>query len=263
VTATEGKVRETHFVQWLQRGLDVIRAFDAAHPSMTLSETARATGLARAAARRFLLTLVDLGYVRVEDRRFRLTPRVLELGRVYLSGLSLPEIAQPHMRAFVEEVRESSSLSVLDDDHVVYGGRVQAKRIMSGSISLGTRFPAYATSMGRVLLAAEPAERLAAYLATAELRPLTERTARSREKLEKEIDRVRTQGWAMVDQELEEGVRSVAVPVHDASGRVAAALNVSGHASRWTLEDLEQQLLPKLLETAANVDRDVRASGTG
>ena len=155
------EARETDFVQSFQRGLAVIRAFDADNPALTLSEVARATGLARAAARRFLLTLVELGYMRVEDRRFTLTPSVLELGHAYLSSLTLPEIALPYMRDFVSEVRESSSLCVLDEHHIVYVARVPANRIMSVSISVGTRFPAFATSTGRVLLAGQSDEWLA------------------------------------------------------------------------------------------------------
>jgi len=251
--------READFVQSLQRGLAVIRAFDAASPALTLSEVARATGLARAAARRFLLTLVDLGYMRVEDRRFTLTPRVLELGHAYLSSLTLPDIALPYMRDFVAAIRESSSLCVLDGDHIVYVARVPANRIMSVSISVGTRFPAFATSLGRVLLAGQTDEWLAGYLASAELTPITARTIADPKQLAAELDRVRRQGWAMVDQELEEGVRSLAAPIHDAAGKVAAAINVSVHASRWSLESMREQLLPPLLETAASVDRDAHA----
>jgi IclR family pca regulon transcriptional regulator len=250
--------RETDFVQSFQRGLAVIRAFDADHPALTLSEVARATGLARAAARRFLLTLVELGYMRVEDRRFALTPRVLELGHAYLSSLTLPEIALPYMRDFVSEIRESSSLVVLDEHHIVYVARVPANRIMSVSISVGTRFPAFATSTGRILLAGQSDEWLQTYLKTAELRPITPRTISTPERLEAELDRVRKQGWVMLDQELEEGVRSLAAPIHDTAGRVAAAINVSVHASRWSLEALKEQLLPRLLETATAIDRSVR-----
>ena len=252
--------RETDFVQSLQRGLAVMRAFDADNPALTLSEVARSTGLARAAARRFLLTLVDLGYMRVEDRRFRLTPRVLELGHAYLSSLTLPEIALPFMRDFVAEVRESSSLCVLDGDQIVYVARVPAKRIMSIAISVGTRFPAFATSLGRVLIAGQSDDWIDTYLATVELTPMTARTITDPEQLRVEIERIRRQGWAMVDQELEEGVRSLAAPIHDASGRVAAAMNVSMHASRWSLEAAREQLLPKLLETAAAIDRDASAA---
>ncbi len=266
MTGTAGEIapavaeaREPDFVQSLQRGLAVIRAFDAENPSLTLSEVARATGLARAAARRFLLTLVELGYMRVEDRRFTLTPRVLELGHAYLSSLTLPEIALPHLRDLVSEIRESSSLCVLDEDQIVYVARVPAKRIMSVSISVGTRFPAFATSLGRVLLAGQSDEWLSAYLATTELPSITPRTISTPERLSTEIERVRKQGWAMVDQELEEGVRSLAAPIRDASGRVVAAINVSVHASRWSLEAVRAQLLPKLLETAAAIDRNARA----
>ena len=252
--------RETDFVQSLQRGLAVIRAFDAENPALTLSEVARATGLARAAARRFLLTLVDLGYMRVEDRRFTLTPRVLELGHAYLSSLTLPDIALPYMRDFVAAIRESSSLCVLDEDQIVYVARVPAKRIMSVSISVGTRFPAFATSLGRVLLAGQTDEWLAAYLSSVDLTPMTPRTIARPAQLVAEIERVRRQGWAMVDQELEEGVRSLATPIHDAAGKVAAAINVSVHASRWSLDAVREQLLPRLLETAAAIDRDAQAS---
>lgn len=252
--AAEG--RETDFVQSLQRGLAVIRAFDAENPALTLSEVARATGLARAAARRFLLTLVELGYMRIEDRRFMLTSRVLELGHAYLSSLTLPEIALPFMRDFVAEVRESSSLCVLEDHQIVYVARVPAKRIMAVAISVGTRFPAFATSLGRVLLAGQSDEWIENYLAVAELTPITERTITDSAQLRAEIKRVRRQGWAMVDQELEEGVRSLAAPIHDASGQVVAAMNVSVHASRWSLEAVREQLLPLLLETAAAIDRN-------
>jgi IclR family pca regulon transcriptional regulator len=252
--------RDTAFVQSLQRGLAVIRAFDADHPALTLSEVARATGLARAAARRFLLTLVELGYMRIDDRRFRLTPRVLELGHAYLSSLTLPDVALPHLRDFVAEVRESSSLCVLDEDEIVYVARVPAKRIMSVSISVGTRFPAYATSLGRVLMAGQDDEWLADFLARASLEPITAQTISDPKKLGAEISRVRRQGWAMVDQELEEGLRSLAAPIHDSTGGVVAAINVSAHASRWSVDAMLEQLLPRLLEVAAAIDRDARAT---
>ena len=250
-------------MQSLQRGLAVIRAFDAEHPALTLSEVARATGLARAAARRFLFTLVALGYMRVVDRRFALTPRVLELGHAYLSSLTLPEIAMPYLRDFVAETRESSSLCVLDEDQIVYVARVPAKRIMSVTISVGTRFPAYATSLGRVLIGGQTDDWLDDYLTTAALESITPRTTTEPTALRAEIDRVRRQGWAMVDQELEEGVRSLAAPIHDATGEVVAAINVSAHASRWSLEAMEEQLLARLLATAATIERDAHAAAAG
>ena len=258
--AKAGDARDAGFVQSLQRGLAVIRAFDAEHPELTLSDVARSTGLPRAAARRFLLTLVELGYVRVNDRRFRLTPRVLDLGHAYLSSLTLPEIALPSMRDLVAEIRESSSLCVLDGHHVVYVARVPADRIMSVSISVGTRFPAFATSLGRVLLAGQPQAWLDDYLERADLAPLTQRTVTTRDGLAAEIGRVREQGWAIVDQELEEGVRSLAAPIRDARGEVVAAINMSVHASRWTLEQVRERLLPPLLVTASLIDRDARSA---
>ena len=151
--------RAPHFVQSLERGLAVIRAFDEHNPELTLSDVARSTGLTRAAARRFLLTLADLGYVRTDGRWFTLSPRILELGYAYLSSLSLTEVAEPHLERLVAEVHESSSVSVLDREDIVYVARVPTARIMAVSINVGTRFPAYATSMGRVLLSRLPGRR--------------------------------------------------------------------------------------------------------
>src|SRR3954465_12536380 len=179
--------RGSYFVQSLERGLAVIRAFDAEHPELTLSDVARATGLTRAAARRFLLTLTDLGYVRTDGRQFSLSPRVLELGYAYLSSLSLPEVAEPHLEALVAEVRESSSVSVLDGEDIVYVARVPVSRIMTVAINVGTRFPAYATSMGRVMLAGKPAAELDEYLATVRLDRLSSHTITSTHALRAEL----------------------------------------------------------------------------
>ncbi|HZU59275.1 MAG TPA: IclR family transcriptional regulator [Actinocrinis sp.] len=248
------------FVQSLDRGLAVIRAFDAEHPELTLSEVARATGLTRAAARRFLLTLVELGYVRTDGRLFALRPKILELGYAYLSSLSLPEIALPHLEQLVERVHESSSVSVLDGDEVVYVARVPTKRIMTVSISVGTRFPAYATSMGRVLLAWHSAEWLDGYLASASLRALTEHTLADPESLRAELAAVRERGWAMADQELEEGLRSVAAPIRDQSGRVVAAINVATNVSRTGTDELVDRIVPQLLATAGLIEQDLARS---
>ncbi|HEX6500634.1 MAG TPA: IclR family transcriptional regulator [Micromonosporaceae bacterium] len=253
-----GEPTRVEFVQSLERGLAVIKAFDATHPQLTLSEVARATGLTRAAARRFLLTLVELGYVRTDGRLFSLRPRILDLGYAYLSSLSLPEIAQPHMEELVARVHESCSVSVLDGDEVVYVARVPTHRIMTVAISVGTRFPAYATSMGRVLLAAQPEEWLDKYLAQTEFRPITRRTVTDPEKLRATLARIRAQGFALVDQELEEGLRSMAVPLRDADGAVVAAMNVSAHASRGSSEAIRKELLPALLEAARLIEEDLR-----
>jgi IclR family pca regulon transcriptional regulator len=250
-----------YFVQSLDRGLAVIRALNVPGRGQTLSDVSRATGLPRAAARRFLLTLAALGYVRSEDRRFSLTPRVLELGYAYLSSLSLPEIAQPHLRELVGRVDESCSMSVLDGADVVYVAREPTRRIMTVAISIGTRFPAFATSMGRVLLAELPDGELVALVGSAPLPALTSRTLTDVQRLERELARVRRQGWALVDQELEDGLRSIAAPVRDASGRALAAVNVSTHASRTTLDTLRTELLPELLRTVDAIGRDLTAGG--
>jgi IclR family pca regulon transcriptional regulator len=197
--------------------------------------------------------------VRGDGRLFALTPRVLDLGYAYLSSLSLPEIAEPHLQDLAATVHESSSMSVLDGDEIVYVARVPTKRIMTVAISVGTRFPAYATSMGRVLLAGLEPRALGERLGGAQLPSLTPSTLTDPMAISAEVERVRRQGWAIVDQELEQGLRAVAAPIRDASGRVVAAVNVSAHASRTTLEDLRRVLLPPLLETAAAIARDVCA----
>ena len=248
------------FVQSLDRGLAVIRAFDAERPELTLSEVARTTGLTRAAARRFLLTLVELGYVRTDGRLFALRPKILELGYAYLSSLSLPEIAMPHLEQLVERVHESSSVSVLDGDEVVYVARVPTKRIMTVSISVGTRFPAYATSMGRVMLAWRSPDWLDGYLASAKLRTLTPHTIADPKALLAEFAAVRERGWALVDQELEEGLRSVAAPIRDPSGQVVAAINVATNASRHRPEELVERIVPGLLITAGLIEQDLALS---
>ncbi|MEU5317449.1 IclR family transcriptional regulator C-terminal domain-containing protein [Streptomyces sp. NPDC021056] len=256
--------RAPHFVRSFERGLAVIRAFDAEHPVLTLAEVARTCGLTRAAARRFLLTLVDLGYVHADGRAFRLTPRVLELGYSYLAGFSLAQIAEPHLEQLVDRTRESSSLCVLDGDDIVYVARVPARRIMTAAITVGTRFPAYVTSVGRVILAHLPDEERESRLARADLRPLTPRTITDPDRLRAELEKVRARGYAVVDQELEEGLRSVAAPVRDRGGEVVAAVNIPVHASRNTVASVRRDLLPHLLDTVAAIERDLRmATGRG
>jgi IclR family pca regulon transcriptional regulator len=253
------RAHSRQFVQSLERGLEVIRALSLPGPGRTLSDVARDTGLTRASARRFLLTLEELGYVRSDDRRFVLTPRVLELGYAFLSSFTLPQIAQPHLRELVERVHESSSVSVLDGAEIVYVAREPTQRIMTVAISVGTRFPAYATSMGRVLLSGLADPELDEFLNTAELRSLTGATVTDRAQLRKIIDRVGRQGWALVDQELEDGLRSVAVPIRNGSNHVVAAMNLSTHASRRTAAAIREELLPPLREAAGRIERDLQA----
>lgn len=222
------------FVQSFARGLAVIRAFDAVHPELSLAEVARRAEVPRAAARRFLRTLEVLGYVHSDGKTFRLTPRVLELGFAYLSALTLPEIAQPHLERLSHELDESVSAAVLDGSEIVYVARVATRRIMSVGITIGTRFPAAQTSMGRVLLAAsDPGH----------------------------APEVRDAGWALVDQELEPGLRAIAAPVRDRSGEVVAAVNVSTSAARTSLEQLREVYLPALLRTTAAIERELHAPG--
>jgi IclR family transcriptional regulator, pca regulon regulatory protein len=248
-------------VQSLDRGLAVIRAFGPDRERLSLSEVARATGLTRAAARRFLLTLVKLGYVRSDGREFSLRPRVLELGYAYLSGLTLPEVAAPHMEELVSRLHESSSISVLDGLHIVYVVRVPTKRIMTVAISVGTRFPAYATSMGRVLLAAMSAEDLERYLAEVTFESFTKATVTDPARLRAILNDVARQGYAIVDQELEEGLRAVAAPIRGAADVGTAAINVSAHASRVSMAALRADILPVLLETAGQIEADLQAQG--
>lgn len=254
-----GEVRErgAHYVQSLARGLAVITAFGAARPELALSDVAKATGLTRAAARRFLLTLVDLGYMSFDGKLFRLTPRVLDLGYAYISGLSLPGIAGPHLEALVKRTGESSSMSVLDGQEIVYVARVPTARIMTVAINVGTRFPAYATSMGRAMLAQLGDGELAQCLAGSRFEPLTGKTVTSLAELRARLDEVRTQGYALVDQELEPGLRSIAVPVRDRHGKVVAAVNVSSHVSRMTKDRARRDFLPPLQEAVAAIQADL------
>jgi IclR family pca regulon transcriptional regulator len=244
------------YVQSLARGLAVIRAFGPETPVLTLADVARATGLTRATARRFLLTLEHLGYVQSSQRDFRLTPRVLELGFSYLSALSLPEVAQPHLEELSRVVNESTSAALLDGGSIVYVARVPTRRIMSVSITIGTRFPAAATSLGRVLLAALPDDEVDNRLSQLSLEPLTEHTLTDPTSLKEELMRVRKQGWSLVDQELEMGIRSLAAPLKK-NGEVVAAINVSTVAGSSSRKDTVQRFLEPLLSVAEKISGEL------
>ncbi|MGI5229771.1 IclR family transcriptional regulator domain-containing protein [Actinoallomurus sp. CA-142502] len=249
------------FVASFARGLGVITALGVPRAGLPLTAVADATGLARATARRSLITLAHLGYVVAQDGLFRLTPRVLDLGFPCLSALTLPEIAQPHLATLVARVRDSASMAVLVGDDIQYVARVPTVRIMSVDITLGTRFPAHATSMGRVLLAGLPPGERGERLRRADLRPLTSRTVTSPVRLEAILGRADRDGYALVEEELEEGLRSVAVPVRDLDRRVVAAINVSMHAGRITAEQARESVLPPLRDTAARIERDLHVAG--
>lgn len=250
--------RNADFVASLERGLSVIRAFDADHPSLSLSDVARSTGLSRASARRFLHTLVDLEYVRSDGRLFSLRPQILELGYAYLSSVTLPEVAQPHLQALSDEVHESSSVCVLEPPDVIYIARASVRRIVRISINVGTRYPAFATSMGRVLLADKPDEWIQEYLTRTAMEPLTPLTITDAERLRTVLAQAREDGFAIVDQEIEVGLRSIAVPIHDPSGAVVAAMNIPTAAASWTSDQLRSDLLPALRRTAERIEADLR-----
>ncbi|MEU0032707.1 IclR family transcriptional regulator C-terminal domain-containing protein [Streptomyces sp. NPDC006333] len=243
------------FIESLARGLTVITAFGEGRSELTLTDVAQATGLARATARRALITLEHLGYVTTHARVFRLTPRVLGLGFPPLSRTSLAEIAAPHLTGLSERLRESVSLAVLTGDEIQYTARITTSRILSVHITVGTRLPAYATSLGRVMLADLPEPPLS------ELRPLTPRTITDPGRLKAVLDRVRDEGYALVDEELEQGLRSIAVPVRERGGRVVAAVNVAMHSSRRTTAQCVDEVLPELLATAGSIEADLRVAG--
>lgn len=247
------------FVQALARGLDVITAFDRDHGSMTLSAVAERAGLSRATARRLLKTLAELGYVRFDGKEFTLTPSVLRLGTAYLSGLGLPEVAQPHLERLSAVLNESTSAAVLDGTEIVYVARVATRRLMNVGITVGTRFPAYATSMGRVLLAALDENQLTTYFSEADLRPLTPFTRHDESGIREAVEQARAQGWAEVDQELEIGLRSLAAPVTGAGQATVAAVNVSTTAGGARADTNSR--LAALVETAAAVSADATSAG--
>jgi IclR family transcriptional regulator, pca regulon regulatory protein len=248
-------------LQSLERGLAVLQVFSNEHPQLTLSDVARSAGTTRATARRILHTLVALGYVRAEGRLFSLTPRVLSLGWAYLSSLNLWDIAQPFMEDLVARTSESCSASTLDLPDIVYVARVPTRRIMTVGLSIGSRLPAHATSMGRVLLADLGEAELEAFLSSGPFDARTDRTQSEPEELRTAIRRVREQGWAMVDQELELGLRSIAAPVRGADGRAIAALNLAAAAPRVGLDELRGHFLPLLLETAEQVSTAFARTG--
>src|SRR5262245_53961297 len=245
----------TEFVRALAKGLAVIEAFDGQAPSMTLSEVARKIGLPRGTARRLLHTLVELGYVGFDGKLFSLKPRVLNLGFAYLYSHNLWQLAQPYMVEVVEKLHESCSIAVLDGVDIVYVARVPtSERIMSINLGVGTRLPAFHTSMGRAMLAYRSLTELQALLKRiAPVRQYTHKTLTDARELIAELEQVKKQGWAMVDQELEVGLRSLAVPIFDFAGCAIAAINIGTQASRWTVSALQKDALPALRNAAQAV----------
>jgi IclR family transcriptional regulator, pca regulon regulatory protein len=247
------------FVEALARGLDVLTCFDDRHPRMTLTEIAEAARLPRPTARRLLLTLAELGFVRMEDGQFTLTPKVLALGMAYVGSLGLWDVARPHLEALVAQTGESSSMAQLDGSDIVYVARVSVPKIITLRVVIGTRFPALQTSQGKVLLAALDPGALAATLAEPSrsgLPPAPSAPPRDRAAIENELRAVRARGWALADEELAPGIRSVAVPVRDGCGEVRAAMNVTVHAAETSLATLVDDHLPRLIRAAGEVSAD-------
>ncbi|MBG1252654.1 IclR family transcriptional regulator [Burkholderia pseudomallei] len=249
------------YVQSFARGLAVIRAFDAEHPEQTLTEVASATGLTRAGARRILLTLQTLGYVEADGRLFRLTPKILDLGFAYLTSMPFWNLAEPVMEQLSARIHESCSAAVLDRTEIVYVLRVPTHKIMTINLSIGSRLPAYCTSMGRVLLSSLDAAALDDTLAQSTLRAYTPRTLTDPAALKDEIANVRSQGWAIVDQELEAGLISLSAPIRNRRGQVIAAMNISGNAQRHTAKQMVKAFLDPLLEASQTVSQLVARRG--
>jgi len=244
------------FIEALARGLDVIRAFRPGRPVMTLTSVAAAAGLARPTARRMLLTLQELGYVRAADGGFELTPRVLDLGMSYVLSKGLWAVARPHMEALVAQTDESSSIAQLDGSDIVYVARVAVPKIIALAVTIGTRFPAMQTSLGKVLLAALPPGQADRVLEEPSRSGIVARWDPDATERAAELRDVRARGWSLTDQQLALGIRSVAAPLRDGSGQVIAALNVTVHAAETPVDMLTGQYLPLLLQTAGAISAD-------
>jgi len=244
------------FVEAIARGLDVIRAFGPRQPVMSLAAVAAAASLPRPTARRILLTLEELGYVRAAGGGFELTPRVLDLGMSYVLSRGLWEIARPHMEGLVARTRESSSVAQLDGSDIVYVARVAVPRIVTLAVTIGTRFPAMQTSLGKVLLAALPPGEAERILAEPTRSGITARWQPDAEERAAALREVRARGWALTDEQLALGIRSVAAPLRDGDGRVIAALNVTVHAAETPIEVLTGEYLPLLLQAAGAISAD-------
>jgi IclR family transcriptional regulator, pca regulon regulatory protein len=251
------------FVQSLERGLAMLHAFDAEHARLTLREAAEATGFSRPAARRLLLTLEALGYISSDGSTYQLTSRVLTLGYGYIASRSIHEVAERHLERFSASIGESSSLSMLDETDVVFVVRVPTHRIMNYKLSVGARLPAYVSAHGRVLLANISDEALDRYFRQAKLLRFNSRTCTSEVQLRAALAKVRSQGWAMIDQEFETNVRAIGAPVRDAAGLVVAAIGCSCHAGRVSIDQLSEEFLPCLRETAAAITADLGGSPEG
>lgn len=247
------------YVQSFARGLEVIRSFSAAAPRQTLTEVAGRTGLTRAGARRILLTLQTLGYVESDGKLFALTPRILDLGFAYLSSMPMWNVAEPLMETLVEQVKESCSAAVLEGSDIVYVLRVSTRKIMRNSLGIGSRLPAYCTSMGRMLLAGLPDAQVMELLRAQSLEARTRHTLTDPEAVLAKVQQARKQGWCLVNQELEEGLVSMAAPIANRAGRTVAALNISGQVNRTSPRQMQDAMLAPLRDAAREISRSLLA----
>jgi len=245
------------YVQSLERGLTVLKSLGT-NAGLSLTEVAQTTAMTRAAARRFLLTLEALGYVGKSEGSFYLLPKTLELGYSYLASQSLAQVAQPHLQRLANQIGESCSVLEYAGGAIVYIARVTVNRLVGANLSVGSTLPAYCTSAGRVLLAAQPEAALAAYLRNTTFDKLTPKTIVDAARLRREIDRARRDGWYLINEELEIGARALAVPLHNAAGRIVAAINVSCYAGRITAERMRSAFLPEMLKAAQSIEAEMR-----
>lgn len=250
------------FIEALARGLDLIRAFDAREPVLTMSELAERTALARPTVRRILLTLEEVGYVRSVRSGWSLTPRVIELGMAYVHSMGLWDIARPHMEALVARTGESSSIAQLDGSDIIYIARVPVPKLIALAVTIGTRFPATSTSLGKVLLSALPEDDVAAVIAEPSRSGVSVRYAPPLPELLAELREVRARGWCLTDEALAAGVRSIAAPLRNGDGDVVAALNVTVHAAETSVETLVTEHLPALIATASEISADFARRGS-
>ncbi len=255
----EPETSDRDFVNSFARGLEVIRVFSRHRPKMTLSEVAQATDMTRATVRRFLLTLVREGYCENDGKYFSLLPKVLELGYSVLSSMDLWDVAQPIMNELAELLQESCFAAILDGDSVIYVARASSNRFVNVGITIGSRVPAHCVSTGRVLLAALPDAQLHGVLSGANFPKFTPNTVTSKVKLRGLIEEARLQGWSVVDQELEVGLRSLSVPIRDRCGAVVAALNVCCPSMRITPEDMRTRVLLAVMEASNRITRAMQA----
>ena len=260
-TKRSGTAHNTDFVESLARGIDVIKAFTPGRMQLTVSDVAKITSLARPTARRLLLTLETLGYVRLIGNNYLLTPKTLELGTSYVSAQGMWDVVQPHLVSLVEKTGESSSMSELDGSDIVYTARVPVAKIIALSVHIGTRFPATSTSMGMVMLADLSPAQLDRALKTPPTSTVVPRIQLTRKQIDTSLTKIRKQGWALSDETLSFGIRSVAAPVRNAQGQTIAAINVTVNAAETSVQTLTEKYLPLLLKTASNITQDFVAFG--